>query len=417
MNRHVMVFGSGGDLPTRMRALADDVGTTLVCRTEHLHRLVDPTGHRRLVVLTAETSLDDCVRLARTVHDIDPVTHIATLGEHDQDRAAAVGAALGVATHSPEVVRRVHDKNVMRRYLRDTGIDDTPSELITTIDELQAFALRCGYPLVVKPAGGMASYGVSIVDNAYGLVPALSRAAAEHEGLASRGVLAERCHLGSEYSVESFSEGGEHVPISITKKYKEPVTSIELGHVVPAELPADDRAKIVAFTSAVLNAIGVDFGPTHTEIVLTTAGPRLIETHVRMGGDEIADLVHGATGVDMVDCQVRQCLGERVLPSIRQTLAAPRGPRAEAIWYATPPLSGELVEVQGVGTDTTANAKVTVSAAVGAQFAGLISSYSRPAYARAGAATAAEAIQRAREAIGSLTFITRVPATVSETTS
>ena len=58
-------------------------------------------------------------------------------------------------------------------------------------------------------------------------------------------------------------------------------------------------------------------GPTHTEIVLTESGPRLIETHLRFGGDSIWDLVTDATGVDLVKNQWRQMIGEKVLPGIR----------------------------------------------------------------------------------------------------
>jgi hypothetical protein len=123
-----------------------------------------------------------------------------------------------------------------------------------------------------------------------------------------------------------------------------------------------------------------------------------------MGGDDITELVHGATGVDLVDCQVRQCVGEKMLQTVRDVLDAPREPRAEAIWFAAPPPVGELVEVLGATRD------VTVSAAPGTQFTGLVSSYSRPAHARAGAATAEEAVRLAREAIDALTFVTRVPA-------
>ena len=77
----------------------------------------------------------------------------------------------------------------------------------------------------------------------------------------------------------------------------------------------------------VLDALGVEFGATHTEIVLGDAGPRVIETHIRMGGDEIPALAFDATDVDLADCVVRQTVGEKVLPEIRAVLAK-NGPPA-----------------------------------------------------------------------------------------
>jgi biotin carboxylase len=410
VSAHVMVFGSGnGDLPNRIRAVREGVVTTLVCRLEHLHRLVDPAEHARLLALSAEATLEECVGLARAVHEVHPVTHIATLGEHDQDRAAAVGVALGVHTHSPETVRLTNRKDQMRHRLHAAGVDDTPAELVDGVAALRQFALRSGYPIVVKPVGGMASFGVSVVRDDDEVEAAYHRAEADHPGVRSLGVLAERFLQGPEYSVEAYSEDREHVILAVTKKYKDPVTCVELGHVVPAPLDDATVTAIEKLVRDVLDALGVEFGATHTEVVLTESGPRIVETHVRMGGDEITDLVLGATGVDIIDCQIRQVVGERVLSGIRETLATPREPRAEAIWFAVPPASGTLVEVTGVETSSD-GAAVTVTTPVGTEFAGLRSSYSRPAYARAHAPTADAAITEAKRALAQLSFVTRVPA-------
>ena len=411
MTKHVMVFGSGnGDLPGRIRALEEGVSTTLVCRPEHLHRLVEPTGHARLLVLRAEASLRECVGLARVVHEVHPVTHIATLGEHDQDRAAAVGEALGVHTHSQETVRLAHRKDAMRARLAAAGLDDTPAALVADAAALRTFAARHGYPVVVKPVGGLASFGVSIVRGPHELEPAYERAAtaSEHGWIRPLGVLAEGFLQGPEYSVEALSEASEHVVLGITAKYTDPATRVEVGHVLPAPLHSAVRERIEDLVVGVLDALGVEFGATHTEVVLTAAGPRVVETHVRMGGDEIWELVHGATGVDLLDCQLRQVIAQKVLPGVRARLAEPRPPRAESIWFATPPPVGELVEV--LGADAGGEAVISVTVTPGTQFSGLVSSYARPASARCGAGTAEEAVRLARAAVGGLTFVTRVPA-------
>ena len=411
MSKHVMVFGSGnGDLPGRIRALEDGVSTTLVCRPDHLHRLVEPEKHARLLVLDADASLEECVGLARVVHEANPVTHIATLGEHDQDRAAAVGEALGVFTHSQRTVRLAHRKDEMRAVLAEAGLDDTPAEVVPDAGALRSFAARHGYPFVVKPIGGLASFGVSAVRDEREVAAAFDRAStsSEHGWHRSLGVLAEGYLDGPEYSVEALSEASEHVVVAITAKYCDPVTLVELGHVVPAPLADDLRDQIERLTLGVLDALGVHFGATHTEIKVTRSGPRVVETHVRMGGDEIWELVHGATGVDLIDCQLRQSIGHKVLPRVREVLATPRPPRAVAIWFATPPPVGELIEVTGV--EESDDAVVSVDVAPGTVFTGLTSNYSRPAAARCGAATAADAIRLARDRVARISFVTRVSA-------
>lgn len=409
MTKHVMIFGSGnGDLPSRIRGLEEGVRTTLVCRPDHLHRLVDPEHHARLLVLSAELTTEECVGLAEVVHRGDPVTHIATLGEHDQDRAAAVGAALGVATHSVETVRLAHHKDAMRLRLAEAGIDDTPAEIVQDVDSLRHFAKRHGFPVVVKPVGGLASFGVSVVCDEAAVEGAFNRAhkASDHGWHRSLGVFAEAYLDGPEYSVEALSEDGEHVVLAVTAKYTDPATRVELGHVIPAPLADDVRAECEVLALRVLDAIGVRTGASHTEMILTPGGPRIIETHVRMGGDEIWELVHDAVGVDLIEAQLRQSLGHKVLPEVRAVLAEPRPPKAAAIWFATPPPVGELVEV--IQPESGSDAVVGVSVLPGAVFHGLVSSYSRPASARCVADTAPDAVRLAQQAVAGISFITRV---------
>jgi biotin carboxylase len=269
---------------------------------------------------------------------------------------------------------------------------------------------RHGYPVVTKPVGGLASFGVSIIRDESELDRAFAKAAtaSQHGWHRDLGVFAEAYLDGPEYSVEALSEASEHVVLAVTAKYTDPATRVELGHVVPAPLPAEVRERMERLTVRILDALAVEFGATHTEFVLTDAGPRVVETHVRMGGDDIWELVHAATGVDLIDCVLRQTIGHKVLPNVRDVLATPRPPHAEAIWFATPPPVGQLVEV--VGAEDAGDAVVDVTVSPGAVFAGLVSSYSRPASARCGAEDAETAVRRAQERIAGISFVTRVPA-------
>jgi biotin carboxylase len=228
-------------------------------------------------------------------------------------------------------------------------------------------------------------------------------------------VVVEKFLSGDQYSVECFSEQGEHQVVTITRKYSDPVSLVELGHVMPAPLDPEDAEAIGAHVCRALDALGVEFGPTHTEIVLTTSGPRLIETHLRFGGDSIWDLVTDATGVDLVKNQWRQMIGEKVLPGIRSTLQDPdRAPRFEAIWFAAAPPSGILVEIAGVDGPHPDGVTVKWPLPPGTQLNGLQSSHSRLAQARAHADTAAEALALAQQAIERLEIIVRIPSVVPE---
>ena len=167
----------------------------------------------------------------------------------------------------------------------------------------------------------------------------------------------------------------------------------------------------------VLEALGVEFGATHTEIVLGPAGPRVIETHVRMGGDEIPALAFDATGVDLAEYVVRQTVGEKVLPEIRAVLAEERPARYSAIWFVAAPVAGVLADIGGLDEARKVKGVTEVQLLVrpGGTIGALESSASRVAYVRAVGETADAAVDAARNAAAHLEFQLRVRA-VSEQT-
>lgn len=439
MSEHVLIFGNGYYVPDRLRTWARNTGqsvsSTVICDPEQMAKIDEPEKLARIVVLPVGAAIEEWVAFARLVHELQPVTRIGTFSDQGQVAAAAAGQALGIPTHSVETVRLVHDKYAMRRRLAEAGVEATPSAMVGDEGELCDFAAAHGYPVVVKPMSGMASAGVSIISGPaeasaalarartisreHGTTPVPATAPAQADGDPDQAtaaadspfpVIVEKFLTGTQYSVECFSEQGEHQVVTITRKYSDPVSLVELGHVMPAPLDPQDAEAIGAHVSRALDVLGVEFGPTHTEIVLTEAGPRLIETHLRFGGDHIWDLVTDATGVDLVKNQWRQMIGEKVLPGIRETLRDPdRAPRCQAIWFASTSASGVLVEVTGVEGPHPEGVTVKFPLPAGTELNGLQSSFSRLAQARAHADTPAEAVALARQAIEGLEFIIRVP--------
>ncbi|MGW8330069.1 ATP-grasp domain-containing protein [Streptomyces sp. NPDC055897] len=410
MSEHVLVIGSGRDLPTRLRRSRPGTRTSVICRLDYLSRLRETTEHTRIIGVRPEAPADEWVELAEAVHARDPFTRIVAFGERDQDKCAAVGQALGLAAHSPNTVALVHDKYAMRVRLREAGVDSTASASVSDADELRAFLAAHGTPCIVKPAGGSFSKGIALVRDIEEAPAAFARASGELGDLHGTEVLVEQFHEGPQFSVEAFSEAGDHQIVAITRKYSDPVNFVELGHVSPAPLGPAQQKQVHDYVERILNALGIENGATHTEVVLGDAGPQVIETHVRMGGDEIPALAHDVTGVDIADCLIRHTLGEQVLPGIRATLAEPRTPRSSAIWFAALPAPGVLATTTGLdeAREVPGVTEVQPLVSVDATTGTLESSESRVAHARAVAPTAEEALSAAREAIDRLTFHLRV---------
>ncbi|MEU6620667.1 ATP-grasp domain-containing protein [Streptomyces litmocidini] len=408
MTEHVLIVGGGREIPGLIRdAGGPDVVTTILCRMDFVPKIRKPGQHDRVLALRSDAPDAEWIALAAAVHERQPFTRVGTFGERDQDRAAAVAAALGLPCHSPQTIAYVHDKDAMRRRLAELGVDETPGGRVADVAELRAFLAQHGTPCVVKPVQGAGSFGVSVVRSAEEAEAAFSRAAADFEVIPDAGVLVERFHEGPQFSVEAFSEDGEHEILAVTRKFSDPVGFVELGHVVPAELSPEQTDAVHGYVRRLLDALDITYGVTHTEVVLTAAGPRVIETHVRLAGDEIPYLVHDVTGVDLVDCVVRQTLGQPVLADIRKTLADPSVDRSpEAIWFAVPQARGTLARIGGLDEAAARPGVVAAEALLdaGDVLGDLDSSESRAAFVRARGADAAEAVERARQAVAALEF-------------
>lgn len=380
-------------------------------QAELVSKIRAPSQHDRVLALRSNAPEKEWIALAAAVHARHPFTRVGTFGERDQERAAAVANVLGLKCHTPQTIAYVHDKHAMRRRLAEAGIDDTPAARVADAAELCSFLAEHGVHCVVKPVQGAGSFGVSVVRNVEEADAAFARASRDFEVIPDAGVLVEHFHEGPQFSVEAFSEDGEHEILAITRKFSDPIGFVELGHVMPAELSPEQTESIHGYVRRLLDALDIAYGVTHTEIVLTADGPRVIETHVRLAGDEIPYLVKDVTGVDIVNCVVRQTLGIPVLDDIRKALADPsvdRGP--EAIWFAVPSARGTITAISGLEEAATLPGVVTAEAllAPGDEMGDLDSSESRAAFVRARGTDAAQAIARARAAVAGLVFEVRV---------
>ncbi|HET7666973.1 MAG TPA: ATP-grasp domain-containing protein [Mycobacterium sp.] len=417
MTEHVLVVGSGRDLPARVRRAHPGAKTSVICRLEFVAKLRELTEHTRVIAVRHDAPDAEWVALARAAHELHPFTRIATFGETDQDRCALIGEALGLVTHSPRTVELVHDKHAMRVRLRQTGVDSTASAMVADPDALSAFVGEHGFPCVVKPVAGSGSEGVAVVRDEGELASAFEHASRRFDGLPDAGVIVEQFHEGPQFSVEAFSERGDHQVVAVTRKFSDPTTFVELGHVAPADITSQQLKEVEYYVARVLDALGVKFGATHTEIVLGEAGPRVIETHVRMGGDEIPALALDATGVDLAECVVRQLVGEQVLADIRAVLAEKRPPQCSAIWFGAAPVAGVLAAVSGLdeAADIEGVTEVKLLVDPGSTIGPLQSSDSRVAYVRALGKTADLAVAAARKAAAQLEFQLRVRAVSDRT--
>jgi biotin carboxylase len=239
------------------------------------------------------------VDAAERAHRRRPFDCVVSMRELGLDNAAAIRERLGITGNPAGPVRRTRDKLAMRRHLVEARLPSVPFVAAPGVDELRRLGAAAGWPVILKGRFGTGSDQVTLVD---GPDRAAQAFAALRAPPGDPGLLAEAYLRGREVSVESFSWAGRHSVLAVTnKRTTGPPCFVELGHLVPAPVSAEEEQAAARLTVRFLRSIGQQLGPAHTELMLTAAGPVPIESHTRAGGDFIYDLVELTTGVDVFD--------------------------------------------------------------------------------------------------------------------
>jgi biotin carboxylase len=331
--RRVLIIGGKSKLLKRSKDLGLEV---IYVQKKELFRTAFLPYVDQVFLMDYE-NLDVLLPLARTLHEVLPFGYVTSVTEPGLIPAAAVNDALGLPGNSLETASLLKDKWAMRQRLNDLGLSLVAARLGRTEQDLTAFVRDYGLPIFIKPVDSTGSYGVLSVRQTADL--ALAGQHIRELGLTS--FVIEEYLEGPEVSVESCSFDGQHVIMAITDKYILP-NCVEIGHSVPAQLTDDLEKEVCDLVTAFLDAVGLKDGPAHTELKLTPHGPRIVESHNRVGGDKISDLVEIAYGVDMAYLTLAWAFGEIAAPG------RPVAPQAGAAvrFFAPPP--GIVREISGV---------------------------------------------------------------------
>jgi biotin carboxylase len=242
--------------------------------------------------------------IARTIYDVLPFKAVISLTESGLVPAALVNDDLGLAGNSLNTTKLLKNKWEMRQHLNALGVSSVAARLGKDEKDLLAFVRDYGLPAIVKPTDESGSYGVMRVNE-------LKDIASTWDRIGKLGLscfLMEEYLEGKEISVETFSFNGKHLVLAVTDKLTLP-NFVEQGHSVPAKLADGEYEEVVCCVTQFLETVGLQNGAAHTEIKLTPKGPRIVESHNRVGGDKINELVKIACGIDMISLTFEWALG------------------------------------------------------------------------------------------------------------
>jgi len=214
--------------------------------------------------------------------------------------ACTVGAETGVtlADHlSAELKVRTNgifptgdrrNKSVQQRAVKAAGLRAVREALGTSWGEVEAFVDTEPLPVVVKPVESAGSDGVKLCKTkaeakAHFQLLMESQRKCGAQGAA---VLYQEFLKGKEYVVDHVSRDGVHKCVMVWEYDKRPTNGAAFVYWGMVPVPADSElAKVlIKYTRGVLDALKLDNGPTHGEVMMTSDGPCLVEMNCRSHG-------------------------------------------------------------------------------------------------------------------------------------
>lgn len=219
-----------------------------------------------------------------------------------------------------------------RERLAEAGVPQPRSWVVGNGDQPPAV----DGPVVVKAPDRQGQKGLTLVVDSAALVPAIETArGAARSGLA----LVEELVNGPEVTVVGFSIDGVFTALTVTDRLtaEPPAFGVALAHVWPSHVGGQtpDVAR------AAVAALGIENGPSYTQLRIGPDGPQVIEVAARLGGGHDAELVEAAVGVDLNGLALDAALGNELVLSQHK----PRVGGAVTRFLVAPPGVLERVDV------------------------------------------------------------------------
>ena len=301
----IMILGASIlQLPAIEKAIEMDLNTIVLDMNPDAIGFNVP-GVIREVISTLD--IQGAIEVAKR-YKIDGVMTLAT--DMPMRTVAAVAESCGLVGISQKTAVKATDKSVMRSALKAAGVPEPVFLCVRDKEEYLKAVEQFKGNYMVKPADSSGSRGVTLVTDKQTSLTAYDYAKKHSR---NGNVVVEEQMIGPEVSVETLAIDGEINVIQITDKITTGAPHfVELGHTQPSRLPESIKNEIRNIAIQANKAIGIENGPSHTEIIVTKDGPKIVEIGARLGGDCITThLVPLSTGVNMVEACIKIALGEK----------------------------------------------------------------------------------------------------------
>lgn len=318
---------------------------------------------------------EELLKTAVYIKEIFNYSFVGAFGELHQDMASMIAEKTNIKFINLEAIEKSRNKYELRIALEETILGNVQYDLITNKNKNDILPKYNNY--IIKPVDSWGSSDIYKNPNNFDFL--------------NKGVwLIEEFIEGEEFSIETLSQNGKHHIISITKKIVNN-DFVELGHMPLFQVSNELRLKITKSVEVLLDKIKFTDGVTHTELKIVDDNKiKIIETHTRMGGDYIPEMIEYSTGYEFIKNVVKSTFRMKIdnprLISVHKHVA---------IWFICISKKGLLKEYCLKNLDSSV-IKSEIFYSVGDYFGGTSSSFNRFGYVISEGNTAKEALENAK---------------------
>jgi len=274
---------------------------------------------------------------------------IVPMDDYDVELGAALREHLRLPGMNESTARHFRDKLAMRVRAREAGIRIPDFVHAMNHDRIRDFCRRNPAPWMLKPRWEASASGISKLHDEKAVFKKL-----DEKGDKASFMLLESYVAGDVFHVDSILVGGKVLFAEAHKCGKPPFDVAHGGGLYSSttvERGSSDETKLRTANEAVLKAFGHDTGVSHAEFIKDAGGEfQLLECAARVGGAHTAELVEGATGINLWEAwaDVEFLGADYVLPERRfdhggllMTLSKVKHPDlssydAKEVWYRAP---------------------------------------------------------------------------------
>jgi biotin carboxylase len=293
--------------------------------------------------IASSRDIDRCLAIARQ-HQVDAV--VADQCDYSLFASACIADLLGLHAPSVEAAQLATNKRLMRERVARAGLAQPTFRGCRTLDAAQAAVADIGLPAIFKPVDNRGCFGVSTARTQDEVKESFYEALMNAH---SREAIVETFLDGTMVTVDGYCfRPGVYLPLGIaTKRKVGGRRNVDMEVMYPAELADDVVERVLEYNQRTVDALGLTFGATHGEYLVTADGtPYLIEIANRGGGVYTAPvIVPSLSFAPVPELLLRNAFGE--FPAPDGVEPAPQR-RSTVLGFIDFGVRGTLVSVEGI---------------------------------------------------------------------